>query len=70
MKKIAFIFVGLFIVSVLFTSCKKDYTCKCTVNGVSFHIPLIKPLNLTQKANATPTFRVQPFANLINIRQI
>ncbi len=35
MKKALTLFAGVALVAMLFTSCKKDYTCTCTVSGVS-----------------------------------
>lgn len=35
MKKLALLCAGLLFVAVAFSSCKKDWTCKCTINGVS-----------------------------------
>jgi hypothetical protein len=35
MKKLSLIFAGLFMVAMTLTSCKKDWTCKCTVGGMS-----------------------------------
>ena len=35
MKKALTLFAGVALVAMLFTSCKKDYTCTCTISGVS-----------------------------------
>jgi hypothetical protein len=35
MKKVSFILGALFLLTVAMTSCKKDYTCVCTVGGIS-----------------------------------
>ncbi|HOY33409.1 MAG TPA: hypothetical protein PKW80_16135 [Bacteroidales bacterium] len=48
MKKLALISAGLFIVAIALSSCKKDYTCECTVGGVSVKYTIEK----TTKADA------------------
>ena len=39
MKKIALFFAGVAFIAMA-TSCKKDYTCKCTVAGVATETPI------------------------------
>jgi hypothetical protein len=42
MKKSALLLGGLFLISIALTSCKKDYTCECTVGGVTTKVTLPK----------------------------
>jgi hypothetical protein len=40
MKKITFILGGLFLMTIALSSCKKDYVCECTTNGVTTKVTL------------------------------
>lgn len=35
MKKALTLFAGVAVVAMLFSSCKKDYTCSCTIAGIT-----------------------------------
>ncbi|GDX52114.1 hypothetical protein LBMAG27_11610 [Bacteroidota bacterium] len=42
MKKALTLFAGVAVVAMLFSSCKKDYTCTCTSAGVSTPATFVK----------------------------
>lgn len=42
MKKALTLFAGVAVVAMLFSSCKKDYTCTCTASGLSTTATFVK----------------------------
>lgn len=64
MKKTAFFFAGLFLIAIAFSSCKKEYTCKCVNNTTNPPVTTTHVFKEAKKADA------ETACNALNTSQI